>query len=112
MTAPDGVLLRTAQVFFRDAEITGLPQHRVGRLGIAKSYRITSVFPHLTVLENVRVAVQGHARSFKLLVARGPAHRLSRARGGDPGHQGRIQFEGTPEALRKDPTIQQRFPSV
>jgi len=23
--------------------------------------------------------------------------------------QGRIQFEGTPEQLRKDPTIQQRF---
>jgi branched-chain amino acid transport system ATP-binding protein len=23
--------------------------------------------------------------------------------------QGRIQFEGTPEALRRDPTIQQRF---
>jgi branched-chain amino acid transport system ATP-binding protein len=26
--------------------------------------------------------------------------------------QGRIQFEGTPEALRRDPTIQQRFLSV
>ena len=26
--------------------------------------------------------------------------------------QGRIQFEGTPEALRKDPTIQQRFLQV
>jgi branched-chain amino acid transport system ATP-binding protein len=26
--------------------------------------------------------------------------------------QGRIQFEGTPDALRKDPTIQQRFLSV
>ncbi|HEV8440667.1 MAG TPA: ABC transporter ATP-binding protein [Methylomirabilota bacterium] len=26
--------------------------------------------------------------------------------------QGRIQFEGTPEALREDPTIQQRFLSV
>jgi ABC-type branched-subunit amino acid transport system ATPase component len=23
--------------------------------------------------------------------------------------QGRIRFQGTPEALRKDPTIQQRF---
>ena len=23
--------------------------------------------------------------------------------------QGRIQFEGTPDALRRDPTIQQRF---
>ena len=26
--------------------------------------------------------------------------------------QGRIQFEGTPEALRRDPTIQQRFLEV
>jgi branched-chain amino acid transport system ATP-binding protein len=36
----------------------------VARLGIAKSYQITNVFPHLTVHENVRVAVQGHARAF------------------------------------------------
>jgi branched-chain amino acid transport system ATP-binding protein len=33
-------------------------------LGIAKSYQITNIFPHLTVLENVRVAAQGYARSF------------------------------------------------
>jgi len=26
--------------------------------------------------------------------------------------QGRIQFEGTPETLRADPAIQQRFPGV
>ncbi len=36
----------------------------VCRLGIAKSYQITNIFPHLSVLENVRVAVQGYARSF------------------------------------------------
>ncbi|HYS16062.1 MAG TPA: ATP-binding cassette domain-containing protein, partial [Candidatus Binatia bacterium] len=30
----------------------------------AKSYQITNIFPHLSVLENVRVAVQGYARSF------------------------------------------------
>jgi ABC-type branched-subunit amino acid transport system ATPase component len=30
----------------------------VVRLGIAKSYQITNIFPHLTVLENVRVAAQ------------------------------------------------------
>jgi branched-chain amino acid transport system ATP-binding protein len=34
------------------------------RLGIAKSYQITNIFPHLSVLENVRVAAQGHARAF------------------------------------------------
>jgi branched-chain amino acid transport system ATP-binding protein len=52
------------RVVFEGADITGLPQHRVCRLGIAKSYQITNIFPHLTVLENVRVAVQGHRRAF------------------------------------------------
>ncbi|HEX7217334.1 MAG TPA: ABC transporter ATP-binding protein [Methylomirabilota bacterium] len=54
----------SGRVRFRDTDITGLPQHRVCRLGIAKSYQITNIFPHLSVLENVRVAVQGYARSF------------------------------------------------
>jgi len=54
----------SGRVMFKDADITGLPQHRVVRLGIAKSYQITNIFPHLSVLENVRVAVQGYARSF------------------------------------------------
>ncbi|MBI4636158.1 MAG: ABC transporter ATP-binding protein [Candidatus Rokubacteria bacterium] len=52
------------RIWFRDREITGLPQHAVARLGIAKSYQITNIFPHLSVLENVRVAVQGHARAY------------------------------------------------
>jgi branched-chain amino acid transport system ATP-binding protein len=55
----------SGRVKFRAADITGLPQHRVCRLGIAKSYQITNIFPHLSVRENVRVAVQGYAHSFK-----------------------------------------------
>ena len=54
----------SGRIWFDGREITGLPQHETARLGIAKSYQITNVFPHLSVLENVRVAVQGHARSF------------------------------------------------
>jgi branched-chain amino acid transport system ATP-binding protein len=54
----------SGRIFFADRDITGLPQHAVARLGVAKSYQITNVFPHLTVHENVRVAVQGHARAF------------------------------------------------
>jgi len=52
------------RIWFQDKEITGRPQHMVVRLGVAKSYQITNMFPHLSVLENVRVAVQGHARAF------------------------------------------------
>jgi branched-chain amino acid transport system ATP-binding protein len=54
----------SGRIFFRERDITGLPQHAVARLGIAKSYQITNVFPHLSVHENVRVAVQGPARAF------------------------------------------------
>src|SRR5712692_4281804 len=52
------------RIWFDGREITGLPQHRVSRLGVAKSYQITNIFPHLSVLENVRVAAQTYARSF------------------------------------------------
>lgn len=51
-------------IWFNGADITGFPQHKVVRLGIAKSYQITNVFSHLTVFENVRVAAQGWRRSF------------------------------------------------
>src|SRR5438034_11569348 len=54
----------SGRIWFDGRDITGLPQHQVARLGVAKSYQITNVFPHLTVLENVRVAVQGHARAY------------------------------------------------
>ena len=59
------VVPTSGRIWFRDREVTGLPQHAVARLGIGKSYQITNVFPHLTVLENVRVAVQGYTRSFQ-----------------------------------------------
>jgi len=51
--APSG-----GQILFRGRDLAGLPQHRICRLGIAKSHQITSVFPRLTVLENVRLAAQ------------------------------------------------------
>jgi branched-chain amino acid transport system ATP-binding protein len=46
------------RIWFDGRDITGLPQQRVARLGLVKSYQITSIFPHLTVRENVRVAAQ------------------------------------------------------
>jgi branched-chain amino acid transport system ATP-binding protein len=54
----------SGRIWFDGRDITGQPQHLVARLGVAKSYQITNVFPHLTVLENVRVAVQGPGRAF------------------------------------------------
>ena len=40
-------------------DITRLSMHRRVRLGLARSYQITSLFPNFTVLENLALAVQG-----------------------------------------------------
>jgi len=46
------------KIFFTDKDITGLPGYRISHLGITRSFQITSLFPDLTVLENVRIALQ------------------------------------------------------
>src|SRR3984893_7049510 len=43
-------------------DITGLAMHRRVRLGVARSYQITSLFPNFTVLENLALALQGAGR--------------------------------------------------
>ncbi|MGX0976738.1 branched-chain amino acid transport system ATP-binding protein [Roseovarius sp. MBR-51] len=40
------------------ADITNMKPDRVARMGLVRSFQISAVFPHLTVLENVRVALQ------------------------------------------------------
>ena len=59
------------KVLFEGEEVTGLPQHRFAHKGIAKSFQITNLFPQLSVLENVRVAVQAMHRRFDMWTARG-----------------------------------------
>ncbi|CAA9299952.1 MAG: Branched-chain amino acid transport ATP-binding protein LivG [uncultured Chloroflexia bacterium] len=54
-----GALRPTAgRIFFKERDITGMPLHRVAQLGIGRAYQITSLFPSLPVLENVRLAAQ------------------------------------------------------
>ena len=50
------------RVYLRGREITGLPPHRIARLGIGRSFQITNLFPNLTVLENIRLAAQAQGR--------------------------------------------------
>jgi branched-chain amino acid transport system ATP-binding protein len=42
-------------------DITGLPPHAICRLGLARSFQRTNIFPRLTVFENVQIAVLSHA---------------------------------------------------
>lgn len=44
------------EVIFKGRRITGLPPHKISRLGIVKTYQIPRPFQQLTVLENLIVA--------------------------------------------------------
>ncbi|HEX2939996.1 MAG TPA: ABC transporter ATP-binding protein [Rhodopila sp.] len=43
---------------FNGRDITGMKPAMVARLGLVRSFQISAVFPHLTALENVRLALQ------------------------------------------------------
>lgn len=43
---------------FKGRDITGMAPAMVARLGLIRSFQISAVFPHLTALENVRLALQ------------------------------------------------------
>jgi branched-chain amino acid transport system ATP-binding protein len=54
----------SGRIWFRGRNIAGLPQYAVARLGIAKTYQITTIFNNLTVDENIRVAVQARHTTY------------------------------------------------
>src|ERR1700732_5511708 len=46
------------RIVYKGQDITALAPADVARLGLGRSFQISAVFPHLTVLENVRIALQ------------------------------------------------------
>ncbi|MFY9510088.1 MAG: ABC transporter ATP-binding protein [Rubrivivax sp.] len=46
------------RIVFDGTDITGESPAHIARRGVIRSFQISAVFPHLTVLENVRVALQ------------------------------------------------------
>jgi len=55
------------QIFYNGREITGSRPAAIARMGLVRSFQISAVFGHLTVRENVRVALQrkrGHSFDF------------------------------------------------
>jgi branched-chain amino acid transport system ATP-binding protein len=50
----------TGQVLLDGQDITRLRSAQVARLGLVRSFQISATFPHLTCLENVRVALQSN----------------------------------------------------
>src|SRR5437773_1726956 len=65
------------QIFYRGQEITGSRPAAIARMGLVRSFQISAVFPNLTVLENVRIALQrkeGHSFDFWRSEAKLAAH--------------------------------------
>ena len=48
----------SGHILYKGRDITHAKPHDIARMGIVRSFQISAVFPHLTVLENVRVALQ------------------------------------------------------
>jgi branched-chain amino acid transport system ATP-binding protein len=65
----------TGTVRFAGADITTLPAPKRARLGLARSFQITSVYPEFSALDNVALAVQAHS---------GHSFRFWRRARGDP----------------------------
>jgi branched-chain amino acid transport system ATP-binding protein len=49
------------RIFKGDADISGLSPSSRAKIGIGRAFQLTNLFPKLTVLENVRLAVQAKA---------------------------------------------------
>lgn len=57
----------SGKILFNGADITRLSSPEIARLGLVRSFQVSAIFPALSVLENVRVALQsrrGHSLDF------------------------------------------------
>ena len=48
----------SGQILFNGVDITPRPPAQIARRGVIRSFQISAVFPHLTVLQNVRIGLQ------------------------------------------------------
>jgi branched-chain amino acid transport system ATP-binding protein len=59
--------LSSGEIMLNDARVDGLPPHRINRMGLSRSFQITSIFHRLSVFENLRCALlwsMGYRYSF------------------------------------------------
>jgi len=61
----------TGQVLLFGQDITGLPPHRIARMGLVRTFQETTIFPDLTAMEHVSLAHQLHRQANDLEVVMG-----------------------------------------
>jgi len=52
----------SGKVYFRDRDVAGMQPYEIVKLGIARAFQVTNIFPRLTVQENVLAAVLSHQK--------------------------------------------------
>ncbi len=50
----------SGKIMFESQDITGLPPHRISRMGVSRSFQINNIFNEMTVRENVEVALTAY----------------------------------------------------
>jgi neutral amino acid transport system ATP-binding protein len=65
---------------YRGRDITGRPPHAIARAGIGRSFQLCRIFPRMTVLDNVLVAVRARSLRTQLTSSRN-REEIERARG-------------------------------
>jgi branched-chain amino acid transport system ATP-binding protein len=50
----------SGRVLFKDRDITGLSPDRISRLGVARTFQRNNLFQNLSVIENIRLALEVH----------------------------------------------------
>jgi ABC-type branched-subunit amino acid transport system ATPase component len=68
------------RVAYRGQDITGKAPHRIARAGIGRSFQLCRVFPRMTVLDNLLVAVRARGLAAQLSSSRN-REEMERARG-------------------------------
>ena len=67
------------RILYNGQDITATPPANVARMGLVRSFQISAVFPHLTALQNVRVALQRqHGSSFDFWRSKSVLDRFNR----------------------------------
>ncbi|RTZ42395.1 ABC transporter ATP-binding protein [Candidimonas sp. SYP-B2681] len=67
MTPTEGTII------FQGCDITGLPPHRISRMGISRSFQLNNIFNEMSVRENIEVALtayHGHSRRWTNIASR------------------------------------------
>ena len=66
------------KILFNGTDITRMKSAAIARMGVVRSFQISAVFPHMTALENVRIALQSfEGSSFHFWKSGGSLDRLN-----------------------------------